>query len=271
VFSVALDFGATLSNANYSLKIEVRPGASTGAYTPLTPDTAITASPQAFYADASAFAVTVGPNSVGSPQIIDGNVVRSKIAGQAVSVTEIDPSTVQARVAATCAAGSSIRAIDQGGGVTCETDDGGAGTITGVTAGTGLAGGGSSGAVSLAIAAGGVGSGQVNSAQVQLRVSGTCAVGSSIRAIDPTGTVTCEADDVGAGTITGVTAGTGLTGGGSSGAVSLAIAAGGVGSSQVNSAHCASRAPAPSAPASARSPRTARWPASSTTSATAGR
>lgn len=199
VFSVALDFGAAPSNANYTLKIEVRPGASTGAYTLLAPDTAITATPQAFYADASAFAVSVGPNSVGSPQIIDGNVVRSKIAGQAVSVTEIDASTVQARVAATCAAGSSIRAIDQSGAVTCETDDTGAGTITGVTAGTGLSGGGSSGAVSLAIAAGGVGSTQVNSAQVQLRVTGSCAVGSSIRTIAADGTVSCELDDVGSG------------------------------------------------------------------------
>lgn len=199
VFSVALDFGTTLSNPDYTLKIEVRPGASTGAFTLLSPDTALTATPQAFFADASAFAVSVGPNSVGSPQIIDGNVLRSKIAGQAVSITEIDASTVQARVAATCAAGSSIRVIDQSGAVTCEADDVGTGTISAVTAGTGLTGGGSSGAVSLAIAPGGVGSTQVDSTQVQLRVSGSCAAGSSIRTIAADGTVSCELDDVGSG------------------------------------------------------------------------
>ena len=38
-----------------------------------------------------------------------------------------------------------------------------------------------------------------NNTQTQARVSGTCAVGQSIRAISSTGAVTCEIDDVGAG------------------------------------------------------------------------
>jgi hypothetical protein len=101
--------------------------------------------------------------------------------------------------------------------VTCEADDdtNSGGTITGVTAGTGLSGGGASGAVSLA----------VNSAVVQSRIGGSCSAGQSIRAIGVDGTVTCEADDDtnSGGTITGVTAGTGLSGGGASGGVSLAI------------------------------------------------
>jgi len=43
-----------------------------------------------------------------------------------------------------------------------------------------------------------VSSSDINSAQVQRRVTGTCAAGRSIRAIDQTGTVvTCEIDDVG--------------------------------------------------------------------------
>jgi hypothetical protein len=87
------------------------------------------------------------------------------------------------------------------------------GTIIGVTAGTGLSGGGASGSVSLAIANNGVGSAQVadgsiasadlspaavtaakiDAAQVQRRVTGTCPSGSSVSAINADGTVVCDA------------------------------------------------------------------------------
>jgi hypothetical protein len=69
------------------------------------------------------------------------------------------------------------------------------GDITGVTAGTGLSGGGTSGDVTL----------NANTTYLQRRVTGTCAAGSSIRVISATGTVTCETDDVGT-----YSAGTGL-------------------------------------------------------------
>jgi hypothetical protein len=90
--------------------------------------------------------------------------------------------------------------------------------ITGITAGSGLTGGGTSGGVSLG----------VDSGYVQRRVGSTCPVGQSIRAIDSVGGVTCEVDDVGLGDITGVTAGSGLIGGGSGGSVQLSVGIGAI-------------------------------------------
>jgi hypothetical protein len=61
------------------------------------------------------------------------------------------------------------------------------GDITGVTAGTGLNGGGTSGDVTL----------NADTAYLQRRVSSSCTVGSSIRAINADGTVECQTDSTG--------------------------------------------------------------------------
>lgn len=71
----------------------------------------------------------------------------------------VDTATIQKRVSGACAAGSSIRAVDATGGVTCETDDNMA-----ISAGTGLA---LSGAT-MSIANGGVGSTQIADGSVQM-------------------------------------------------------------------------------------------------------
>ncbi len=148
-----------------------------------------------------------------------------KVAGGAVGLVQIRSDEVQRRVETGCSASAAIRQINQDGSVVCETvggGSGGGGGIAGVTAGTGLAGGGSAGVVELRVADGGIGAAQlagnavdaskiaagavgsaqvldaslkavdVDSAEIQRRVGGSCAAGTAIRSVGADGTVGCE-------------------------------------------------------------------------------
>lgn len=70
---------------------------------------------------------------------------------------------------------------------------------------------------------GSLGSADVNSTQIQRRVSGACATGAFLQGVNQDGTVVCGSDSTGTGDITGVAAGTGLSGGGTSGDVTLTV------------------------------------------------
>lgn len=128
----------------------------------------------------------------------------------------------QNRVSAKCDDGSAIKQINEDGSVVCETDDVGTGG-GGYTAGAGLKLSGTQFSV--------------DTAAMQVRVKDSCPVASSIREIKPDGSVTCEKDDEGAGDITKVSAGPGLSGGADSGEATLGLADFGVtGSKLANSA-----------------------------------
>ncbi|HEC05564.1 MAG TPA: hypothetical protein ENJ12_01815 [Thiolapillus brandeum] len=100
-----------------------------------------------------------------------------------------------------CAAGSSIRAIDASGNVTCEPDDVGGG-INRIDTGAGLTGGPitTSGTVSVAnhaitgsmIQAGAIGAAHIKPNQVQRRVTGSCPTGYHMITINADGSVQCQ-------------------------------------------------------------------------------
>jgi len=112
----------------------------------------------------------------------------------------------------------------------------GTGTITGVTAGAGLSGGGNGGNVTLSVASSGITNTMLQNSSLTVNPGGGMTGGGkiSLGGTASLGLQSCSTNQVlefvggvwtcataGTGTITGVTAGTGLTGGGTSGNVTL--------------------------------------------------
>lgn len=188
IFSVELDFGAVITSTDYQLQIDVRPGASSGAFTPLSPSTPVRPAPQAQIAAMATEAVSVSPNAVNSVSIADGSV----------GVADIHTGQVQARVATSCDAGAAIRVIAADGSVICQP----VGGVSSIETGAGLSGGPITGSGTIAVAIDGITGGMIQNGtvqaadidanEVQRRVGNSCPAGSGIRAIAMDGTVSCE-------------------------------------------------------------------------------
>jgi hypothetical protein len=155
-------------------------------------------------------------NSVGTSQLKNGAVTGQKVAGSTLTGANIKASTLgtvpnatelsglagtayQRRISTACASGQAMRSVSATGAPTCQAF--GQGTITAVTAGTGLTGGATSGGATL----------NVDPTAVQNRVTGSCALGSAVASVAQDGTVACQSTALPmfGGTGGGVVSGTG--------------------------------------------------------------
>ena len=169
--------------------------------------------------------LTGGPiTGSGSLSVATGGITSAMIADGSIGALDVAPTQVQLRVATPCAPGQFIRSVNADGTVVCAADGNSGGTVTSVAAGAGLTGGPITGAGTLSVATGGItgamiadgtiGAADVSSAQVQLRVSQTCAPTGFIQAVNANGSVTCGAesshDHFGQGWVGGIAPGRGL-------------------------------------------------------------
>lgn len=74
----------------------------------------------------------------------------------------------------------------------------------------------------------------IDPAQIQRRIDGSCASGQYLRAVNADGSVQCAADVDSGGTVTSIATGAGLSGGPITNSGTISIAAGGVGAAQID-------------------------------------
>jgi hypothetical protein len=252
LFTEQLDFGAgAFDGAARWLGITVKcPDDSDHADLGRQP---LTAAPYALYALGAPWSGLTGVPA----GLDDGDDDTTYSAGEGLTLTgtafSADTVYLQRRVSGTCGEGNAVRLIHADGTVTCEPVTGGAGDITAVHAGAGLSGGGETGVVTLTVGFAGSG-GADTAARSDHDHEGTYAElahthpGGDITSPVPTATLAlsttqaawsgltgvpadlADGDDDSGGDITAVHAGTGLTGGESSGDVTLEADFGGTGS-----------------------------------------
>jgi len=176
LFTVELDFGSVFRGEQLWLQIEVRDGASTGAYTTLVPRQKLTAVPYSLHAK------MVSTNTITSAEIADNTITAADIAANAITSAEIADNTITS---------------DEIADNSITSDEIADNTITAAD-----------------VASNAIGSDEIISGQVQLRVGGTCEAGTYLTGINQDGSVQCAVLPVGV-VRTLIRAETGVTGPGS--------------------------------------------------------
>ena len=183
IFNILLGSVDTNVNPlNLSFSTQYYLGVTVGTDAEMAPRQPLAASPYAIRA-ASAEALATSAVVPGS-QLADASVTAAKLASNGCAGGQVLQYNGSVWVCATPAASSG-------------------GTVTSITAGTGLTGGPITSSGTIA----------ADTTFLQRRVASSCPAGSSIRAIAGDGTVTCQIDAVGSGTVTSIATGAGLSGG----------------------------------------------------------
>jgi hypothetical protein len=226
VFTLAVDFGsAAFVGQQRFIELRVRPGASTAAYSVLTPRQLIRATPESLRANVASAApwsgltgvpadfadgidnvgagvtsVGAGPGLTGGPitgtgtlSIATGGVVGSMIAAGAVGTAQLANNAVDsARIVDDAVAAADIAANAIGASELANNAVDSAAILDGqVTAPK--------------IASAAVGAAQVDPNQVQLRVSGSCGSGEYLSGINADGSLACNLLPVSAGRVLDLT------------------------------------------------------------------